>query len=250
MALTNKLAFVQADIADREKVDSIFDQYRPDTVINFAAESHVDNSISQPDLFIRTNILGTQVLMDACLEYGVQRFHQVSTDEVYGDTSLSSTDKFTEESPLKPSSPYSASKAGADLLALAYYRTYDLPVTISRCSNNYGPYQHKEKLIPKVISLALNDESLPIYGTGNNIRDWIYVDDHCRGLLAILEHGIPGNIYNLSAENELTNNDLVRLILNYLNKPDSNGSLLRICCWFDSGRERHLRLALTNAYIE
>ena len=219
-ALKDKITFIKVDIIDKEKIDNIFSEYNPDIVVNFAAESHVDNSINNPDIFVKTNVLGTQNLLDASLKYKVKRFHQVSTDEVYGDLPLDSTEKFTENSPLKPSSPYSASKTGADLLCLAYYKTFGLPVTISRCSNNFGPYQHQEKLIPHMITkLKSADKSLPIYGTGENVRDWIYVGDHCRGILTILENGKPGNIYNLGANNEKTNNEIVNFILETLNEP-------------------------------
>lgn len=216
-----KTNFEKIDITDRKAVDKVFKKYLPDIVVNFAAESHVDNSINNPDIFIKTNVIGTQVLMDACLKYDVSRFHQVSTDEVYGDLPLNSTEKFTEKSILKPSNPYSASKASADLLALSYFRTFNLPVTISRCSNNYGPYQNKEKLIPHMIYKIKCNEKLPIYGTGENVRDWIYVEDHCRGILDIIEKGKLGEVYNLGANNERSNNEIVRLILKELDKSES-----------------------------
>ena len=212
--------FIKVDIADTLKIDEIFDKYRPDIVINFAAESHVDRSISDPEIFARTNILGTQNLMNACKKYNVLRFHQVSTDEVYGDLPLDRPDLlFKEDSPLKASSPYSASKASADLMVMAYYRTFNLPVTISRCSNNYGPYQHKEKLIPLMINNAMNNDKLPIYGDGKNVRDWIYVEDHCSAIDTIVRKGTVGEIYNVGSNNEKTNLEIVDTILNSLDKP-------------------------------
>lgn len=214
--------FVQADICDREAVCRLFEEEHPDAVVNFAAESHVDRSIDGPEVFLRTNILGTAVLMDACREYGMVRFHQVSTDEVYGDLPLDRPDLlFTEETPLHASSPYSASKASADLLALAYHRTYGLPVTISRCSNNYGPYQFLEKLIPLMISNALNDKPLPVYGQGLNVRDWLYVEDHCKAIDLILHRGQLGEVYNVGGHNEMRNIDIVKLICRELDKPES-----------------------------
>lgn len=214
--------FVRADIADREAVYHLFEEEFFDIVVNFAAESHVDRSITNPEIFLRTNIVGTSVLMDACLKYGVKRFHQVSTDEVYGDLPLDRPDLFfTEESPIRTSSPYSASKASADLLASAYFRTYGLGVTISRCSNNYGPYQLTEKLIPLMISRALAEEPLPVYGTGENIRDWLYVTDHCAAIDRILRQGKAGEIYNIGGHNERKNIDVVRTILSALGKPES-----------------------------
>lgn len=214
--------FYKEDIRNKKGIFEIFKKEHPDIVVNFAAESHVDNSINNPGIFFETNVLGTQVLLDACREFGIKRFHQVSTDEVYGDIALDDMDTiFDENSPLHPSSPYSASKASADLLVLSYHRTYDLPVTISRCSNNYGPNQNKEKLIPMVIDFALKDKSIPIYGDGLNVRDWIYVQDHCRGILAILEKGSDGEIYNLCGNNQKTNLEIVKLILKELNKPQS-----------------------------
>ena len=214
----NQIRFIKADITDRRKISNVFKKYSPDVLINFAAESHVDNSITNPDIFIKTNVLGTQVLMDACVKYGIKHFHQVSTDEVYGDVPLKSSRSFTEKSDLKPSSPYAASKASADLLVLSYIRTFGLPATISRCSNNFGPYQHKEKLIPKMISKALDNNELPIYGSGKNMRDWIYVEDHCRGILNIIEKSTSGQIYNLGAGCYKTNNQLCKLILDALKK--------------------------------
>ena len=222
-ALNNpNFIFYKEDIRNREGIFNIFEKEHPDIVVNFAAESHVDRSIENPGIFIETNILGTQVLMDACVKYGVERFHQVSTDEVYGDLPIDRPDLlFNESTPLHASSPYSASKASADLLVLAYHRTYGLPVSISRCSNNYGPYQFPEKLIPLMINNALNDEPLPIYGKGINIRDWLYVKDHCYGILAILEKGQVGEIYNLGSHNEKANLEIVKIILRELNKPES-----------------------------
>lgn len=214
--------FIKADICDRAAIDAIFCAEKPDIVVNFAAESHVDRSIESPEIFLQTNILGTQVLMDACRKYGVQRFHQVSTDEVYGDLPLDRPDLFfTEETPLNTSSPYSASKAAADLLVMAYHRTYGLPATISRCSNNYGPYQFPEKLIPLMIANALNDKPLPVYGQGLNVRDWLYVEDHCKAIDLILQKGRAGAIYNIGGHNEMKNIDIVKLICKELGKPES-----------------------------
>ena len=214
--------FIKADICDRETIYTLFEEESPDAVVNFAAESHVDRSIENPGVFLQTNILGTGVLMDACRKYGGKRFHQISTDEVYGDLPLDRPDLFfTEETPLHTSSPYSSSKASADLLALAYYRTYGLPVTISRCSNNYGPYQFPEKLIPLMILNALNDKPLPVYGQGINVRDWLYVEDHCRAIDLILRKGRVGEVYNVGGHNEMRNIDIVGLICQELNKPES-----------------------------
>ena len=214
--------FVWADICDREAVFDLFRQEHPDFVVNFAAESHVDRSIENPGLFLQTNILGTGVLMDACRTYGVRRYHQVSTDEVYGDLPLDRPDLFfTEQTPLHTSSPYSASKASADLLVLAYHRTFGLSVTISRCSNNYGPYQFPEKLIPLMIANALENKPLPVYGNGPNVRDWLYVEDHCRAIDLIVRGGRDGEVYNVGGHNEMTNIDIVRLICRKLGKPES-----------------------------
>ena len=213
--------FVRADIRDKEQVSRVFEKYSPDVVVNFAAESHVDRSIKDPQIFLETNIIGISVLMDASIKQGVERFHQVSTDEVYGDLPIDRPDLFfTEDTPLHTSSPYSSSKAGADLLAMAYHRTYGLPVTISRCSNNYGPYQFPEKLIPLMISKALRNESLPVYGDGMNVRDWLYVEDHCRAIDLILEKGREGQIYNVGGHNEMHNIDIVRLILEKLGRSE------------------------------
>ena len=214
--------FYKEDICDRNAVYKVFEEEQPAVVVNFAAESHVDRSIESPEIFLDTNIKGTAVLMDACIRYQVGRFHQISTDEVYGDLPLDRPDLlFTEETPLCTSSPYSSSKAAADLLAMSYYRTYGLPVTISRCSNNYGPYQFTEKLIPLMITRALADQPLPVYGQGINVRDWIYVEDHCKAVDQIIHAGTPGEIYNVGGHNELRNIDIVRLICKELNKPES-----------------------------
>ena len=214
--------FIHGDITDKELIDKLFNEYHFDYVVNFAAESHVDNSIKNPSIFLTTNILGTQTLMDACRKYGIKRYHQVSTDEVYGDLPLDRPDLlFKETNPIKASSPYSASKAGADLLVLAYHRTFKLPVTISRCSNNYGPYQFPEKLIPVVISKALNNESIPVYGNGLNVRDWIHVHDHNVGVDMIIKNGRDGEVYNLGGHSEKTNLEVVKTILHELGKPES-----------------------------
>ena len=214
--------FVKGDIADRAAVNTLFEEEQPDYVVNFAAESHVDRSIETPELFLQTNVMGTQVLLDACRKHGVTRYHQVSTDEVYGDLPLDRPDLFfTEETPIHASSPYSASKAAADLLVLAYHRTYKLPVTVSRCSNNYGPYHFPEKLIPLMISRALADESLPVYGKGENVRDWLYVEDHCAAIDLILRGGTDGEVYNIGGHNERTNLEVVKTILRELDKPES-----------------------------
>jgi dTDP-glucose 4,6-dehydratase len=214
--------FVQGDIADSTFIDELFKNEQFDAVVNFAAESHVDRSIKDPGIFIKTNVLGTQTLLDAAKKYGVKRYHQVSTDEVYGDLPLDRKDLFfTEETPLHTSSPYSASKAGADLLVLAYHRTFKLPITISRCSNNYGPYHFPEKLIPLMISRALNDEKLPVYGKGENVRDWLHVTDHCIAIDLILRNGKVGEVYNIGGHNERTNLEVVQTILRELNKPES-----------------------------
>lgn len=222
-SLENKknFKFIHGNINDTFTVAQIFLEYNIDYVINFAAESHVDNSILNPRLFVETNIIGTQTLLDACRKYGVKRFHQISTDEVYGDLPLDTGAAFTEKNHIKPSSPYSASKASADLLVLAYARTYNIPVTISRCSNNYGPYQHEEKLIPTIIKQALNNMPIPIYGTGENVRDWIHVYDHNVGVDYILHHGQEGEIYNLGGRSEKTNLELVKFILKQMNKPET-----------------------------
>ena len=214
--------FVKADICDRKAVYALFEEERPDITVNFAAESHVDRSIENPEIFLQTNIIGTSVLMDACRRYEAKRFHQVSTDEVYGDLPLDRPDLFfTEQTPLHTSSPYSSSKASADLLALAYHRTYGLPVTISRCSNNYGPYQFPEKLIPLMIVNAVGGKPLPVYGEGINVRDWLYVEDHCRAVDLIIHNGRDGEVYNVGGHNEMKNIDIVKLICKKLGKSES-----------------------------
>lgn len=214
--------FVHENICNRKAIYELFEKEKFDYVINFAAESHVDRSIENPEIFLETNIIGTSVLMDACRKYGIKRFHQVSTDEVYGDLPLDRPDLFfTESTPLHTSSPYSASKASADLLVLAYHRTFKLPVTISRCSNNYGPYQFPEKLIPLMIQKASNDESLPVYGNGANVRDWLYVGDHCTAIDLVVRNGRDGEVYNIGGHNERTNLQVVKKILKALGKPDS-----------------------------
>ncbi len=217
-----RFRFVKGDICDREAVNRLFGEEKPDAVIHFAAESHVDRSIENPGLFLTTNVVGTGVLLDACRAHGGVRFHQVGTDEVYGDLPLDRPDLFfTEETPLAASSPYSASKAAADLLALAYFRTYGLPVTVSRCSNNYGPYQFPEKLIPLMIGNALNDRPLPVYGEGLNVRDWLYVSDHCAAIDRIARAGRPGEVYNVGGHGERRNIDVVRRICRELGKPET-----------------------------
>ncbi len=214
--------FTKGDIADRDYIFHLFETEKFDIVVNFAAESHVDRSILDPGVFLRTNIIGTQILMDACREYGIERYHQVSTDEVYGDLPLDRPDLFfTEETPLHTSSPYSAAKASADLLVLAYHRTFGLPVSITRCSNNYGPYHFPEKLIPLIISRALADESLPVYGTGENVRDWLYVKDHCEAIDLVIHKGKVGEVYNVGGHNERTNLEVVKAVLHELGKPES-----------------------------
>lgn len=213
--------FVKADITDRDAIDKLFEEEHPDMVVNFAAESHVDRSIENPGVFLNTNIIGTQVLLDACRKYGIQRFHQVSTDEVYGDLPLDRPDLFfVETTPIHTSSPYSASKASADLLVQAYNRTFKLPVTISRCSNNYGPYHFPEKLIPLMIANALNDKPLPVYGKGENVRDWLYVEDHCKAIDLIIHNGKVGEVYNIGGHNEMTNIDIVKIIIKALGKSE------------------------------
>jgi len=214
--------FVKMDICDRKAVYGLFEEEHPDIVVNFAAESHVDRSIENPEIFLQTNIIGTAVLMDACRKYGIKRYHQVSTDEVYGDLPLDRPDLFfTEETPIHTSSPYSSSKASADLLVMAYNRTYELPVTISRCSNNYGPYHFPEKLIPLMIVNALHDKPLPVYGAGLNVRDWLYVEDHCKAIDLVIHNGRVGEVYNIGGHNEMRNIDIVKLICHELGKPES-----------------------------
>ena len=213
--------FIKADICDIEKIDTVFKEEEPNIVVNFAAESHVDRSISNPEVFLETNIMGTSVLLECCKKYNVKRYHQISTDEVYGDLPLDRPDlSFTEKSPLRPSSPYSVSKTSADLLVLSYFRTYKLPVTISRCSNNYGPYHFPEKLIPLMIANALNDKPLPVYGEGINVRDWLYVEDHCAAIDLIIRNGKEGEVYNVGGHNEMRNIDIVKLIVKHLGKSE------------------------------
>ena len=213
--------FVKGDIADRNLVYRLFEEEKPDVIINFAAETHVDRSVIDPDVFLRTNIMGTGVLLDACRKYGITRYHQVSTDEVYGDLPLDRPDLFfTEETPIHTSSPYSASKASSDLLVLAYHRTFGLPVTISRCSNNYGPYQFPEKLIPLMIANALRDKALPVYSKGENVRDWLYVKDHCIAIDLIVRKGTVGEVYNIGGHNEKTNLEVIKTILKELGKSE------------------------------
>lgn len=236
--------FIRADIADRDAVYGIFEAEKPDVVVNFAAESHVDRSIEDPGIFLQTNVLGTQVLLDACRKYGVERYHQVSTDEVYGDLPLDRPDLFfTEKTPLHTSSPYSASKASADLLCNAYQRTYGMPITISRCSNNYGPYQFPEKLIPLMIANALADKPLPVYGEGLNVRDWLYVEDHCAAIDLILEKGKVGQVYNIGGHNEMKNIDIVKLICRALDKPES------LITYVTDRKGHDMRYAIDPAFI-
>ncbi len=222
-ALENeRFVFVKGDIADRDFIFDLFTKNNFDVVVNFAAETHVDRSVESPEIFLKTNILGTQVLMDACLKFKTTRFHQVSTDEVYGDLPLDRPDLlFKEDTPIHTSSPYSASKASADLLVMAYHRTFNLPMSISRCSNNYGAYQFPEKLIPLMISRALANEKLPVYGTGENVRDWLHVYDHCTAIDLIVRKGLVGNVYNIGGQNERTNLQIVKTILSFLNRPES-----------------------------
>lgn len=214
--------FVKESITDRKAVYNLFEEEHPDIIVNFAAESHVDRSIENPEVFLDTNIKGTAVLLDGCRKYGIKRYHQVSTDEVYGDLPLDRKDLFfTEKTPIQTSSPYSSSKAAADLLVLAYHRTYNVPVTVSRCSNNYGPYHFPEKLIPLMIINALHDKSLPVYGDGLNVRDWLYVEDHCKAIDLIINKGIEGEVYNIGGHNEMRNIDIVKIICRELNKSES-----------------------------
>ena len=215
----SRFTMAEGNIRDADFVDTLFATYKPDIVVHFAAETHVDRSITGPQVFLETNVIGTGVLLDACLRYGIQRFHHVSTDEVYGTLPLQGGSPFTEQSPLTPTSPYAASKASSDLLVLSYYKTYGLPVTISRCSNNYGTHQYPEKLIPLMIQKALHGESLPVYGDGANIRDWVHVSDHCKAIDFILQKGTVGEVYNVGAGEEIPNIKLVKLILDILGKP-------------------------------
>lgn len=239
-----RFRFIRGDIADRKAVYALFEEVKPDVVVNFAAESHVDRSIETPGVFLETNVMGTQVLLDACRKYGIRRFHQVSTDEVYGDLPLNRPDLlFTEQTPLHTSSPYSASKAAADLLCNAYHRTYGLPITISRCSNNYGPYQFPEKLIPLMIANALADKPLPVYGKGLNVRDWLYVEDHCTAIDLILENGKPGQVYNIGGHNEKRNIDIVKIVLAELGKPES------LITYVTDRKGHDMRYAIDPAFI-
>lgn len=215
----SRLTMIEGNIRDASFVDTLFVSYKPDVVVHFAAETHVDRSITGPQVFLETNVIGTGVLLDACLRHGIERFHHVSTDEVYGTLPLQGGSPFTEQSPLLPSSPYAASKASSDLLVLSYYKTYGLPITISRCSNNYGTHQYPEKLIPLMIQRALQDAPLPVYGDGLNIRDWIHVVDHCRAIDTILQAGVIGEVYNIGGAEEIANIDLVKQILGILDKP-------------------------------
>ena len=243
MMRSDNFRFIKLDICDRAGAYALFETENPDIIVNFAAESHVDRSIESPEIFLQTNIIGTSVLLDACRKYGAH-FHQVSTDEVYGDLPLDSNAVFTEESPLKPSSSYSSSKASADLLVLAYHRTYGLPVTISRCSNNYGPYQFPEKLIPLMILNAIENKPLPVYGQGLNVRDWMYVEDHCKAIDMILHHGKIGEVYNIGGHNEIRNIDIVKMICHELGKSES---LIK----FVEDRKGHdLRYAIDNTKIQ
>ena len=237
--------FVKGDITDRSFIDKLFSDELFDVVINFAAESHVDNSIKNPEIFLTTNIIGTEVLMDASLKYNVKRYHQISTDEVYGDLPLDRPDLlFTENTPLHTSSPYSTSKASADLLVMAYHRTYGLPVTISRCSNNYGPYQFPEKLIPVVISKALNNEKVPVYGTGENVRDWIHVHDHNIGVDLIVRNGKVGEVYNLGGHAERHNIDIVKTILKQMGKSED------LITFVEDRKGHDLRYAIDSSKVE
>lgn len=214
--------FVQGDIADKETVERLFVEEKPDIIVNFAAESHVDRSINDLGIFLKTNIIGTQVLMDACRKYGIKRFHQISTDEVYGDLPIDRPNLvFTEETPVHASSPYSASKAGADLIVLSYHRTFGLPISISRCSNNFGPYQYPEKLMPLAICRALEGKPIPVYGNGENVRDWLYVEDHCAAIDLVIRKGREGEIYNIGGHNERCNLDIIRTVLKLTGKPES-----------------------------
>ena len=237
--------FVKGDITDREFIFDLFEREKFDIVINFAAESHVDNSIKNPEVFLNTNIIGTSVLMDACRKYGIKRYHQISTDEVYGDLPLDRPDLlFTEDTPLHTSSPYSSSKASADLLVMAYHRTYNLPVTISRCSNNYGPYQFPEKLIPVVISKALKDEKVPVYGNGSNVRDWIHVIDHNIGVDLIVRNGKDGEVYNLGGHSERTNLEVVKTILKQIGKKED------LIEYVEDRKGHDLRYAIDSSKVE
>ena len=242
---SDNFRFVRIDICDREAVYQLFEEEHPDIVVNFAAESHVDRSIENPDIFLQTNIIGTSVLMDACRKYGIKRYHQVSTDEVYGDLPLDRPDLFfTETTPIHTSSPYSSSKASADLLALAYSRTYGLPVTISRCSNNYGPYHFPEKLIPLMIINCLNNKPLPVYGEGLNVRDWLYVEDHCKAIDLIIHSGKVGEVYNVGGHNEMKNIDIVKLICKNLDELGVTQGSERLITYVTDRKGHDLRYAI------
>ncbi|MCD8390436.1 MAG: dTDP-glucose 4,6-dehydratase [Firmicutes bacterium] len=243
--IESEIRFIKADIADKDAVCAAFESVKPDIVVNFAAESHVDRSIENPGIFLKTNILGTQTLMDACIKYGVERFHQISTDEVYGDLPLDRADlSFDESSPIRASSPYSASKASADLLVSAYVRTYGLNATISRCSNNYGPYQFPEKLIPLVISRARENKPVPLYGNGLNVRDWIYAEDHCCAVDMIIHSGKAGEVYNVGARAEMANIDVIKTVLSLMGKDES------LITYVEDRKGHDLRYALNPAKIQ
>ena len=237
--------FAKESITDREAVYRLFEEEHPYIVVNFAAESHVDRSIENPEVFLDTNIKGTAVLMDACRKYGITRYHQVSTDEVYGDLPLDRPDLFfTEETPIHTSSPYSSSKAAADLLVLAYHRTYGLPVTISRCSNNYGPYHFPEKLIPLMIANCLNNKPLPVYGEGLNVRDWLYVEDHCKAIDLIIHNGRIGEVYNVGGHNEMRNIDIVNLICEELDRLGETKDTKRLITYVTDRKGHDMRYAI------
>lgn len=245
--------FVKESITEREAMYKLFEEEHPDIVVNFAAESHVDRSIENPEVFLDTNIKGTAVMMDACRKYGIKRYHQVSTDEVYGDLPLDRPDMFfTEETPIHTSSPYSSSKAGADLLVLAYHRTYGLPVTISRCSNNYGPYHFPEKLIPLMIVNCLNSKPLPVYGQGLNVRDWLYVEDHCKAIDLIIHKGSVGEVYNVGGHNEMKNIDIVNLICEELDRLGYTENSKRLITYVTDRKGHDMRYAIdpTKIYNE
>lgn len=237
--------FYKEDITNRNGIYKIFENEKPDIVVNFAAESHVDRSINDPEIFLKTNIIGTSVLLDACCKYGIKRFHQVSTDEVYGELPLDRKDlKFTENSMIHTSSPYSASKASADLLVQSYYKTFNLPCTISRCTNNYGPYQFPEKLIPLTIMNVLSNEPILIYGKGLNVRDWIYVTDHCEAIDFIIHKGKNGEVYNVGCNNEIRNIDLVKVVLKILGKENAKIK------YIEDRKGHDLRYAIDSSKIE
>ena len=240
----SRLTIIEGNIRDASFVDTLFVTYKPDVVVHFAAETHVDRSITGPQVFLETNVIGTGVLLDACLRYGIQRFHHVSTDEVYGTLPLQGGSPFTEQNPLLPSSPYAVSKASSDLLVLSYYKTYRLPVTISRCSNNYGTHQYPEKLIPLMIQKALQGEALPVYGDGSNIREWIHVVDHCRAIDFILQKGKVGEVYNIGARQEISNIDLVKRLLDVLEKPHE------LITYVPDRLGHDLRYAIDNSKLE